>query len=57
MEKLLKIKYCIFSHSNHCENIASLVVAKGVAEEKNILDNSKTNNIFKRVTIENMYKI
>ena len=33
------------------------MVAKGVAEEKNILDNSKTNNIFKRVTIENMYKI
>ena len=33
------------------------MVAKGVAKEKNILDNSQTNNIFTRVTMEKMYKI
>ena len=46
-----------FFHSSHCENIASLVVAKGVAKEKNDLDNGQTNNIFTRVTMEKMYKI
>ena len=57
MEKLLKIKFGIFFHSNLCENIASLAVAKGVAKEKNVLDNGQTNNIFTRVTIEKMYKM
>ena len=57
MEKLLKIKFCIFFHNNHCENIANLVVAKGVAKENNVLDNGQTNNIFTRVTMEKMYKI
>ena len=57
MEKLLKIKFCIFSYSDPCENIASLVVAKGVAKEKNVLDNGQTNNISIRVTMEKMYKI
>ena len=57
MEKLLKIKFWIFSHSNPCENIASLAVAKGVAKEENVLDNGQTNNIFTRVTIEKMYNI
>ena len=54
---MLKIQFASFSHSNPGKNIVSLVVAKAVAEEKNILDNNQTNNIFKRVTIENMYKI
>ena len=52
MKKLLKIKFCIFSHSDPCENIASLVVAKGVAKEEYVLDNGQTNNIFTRVTME-----
>ena len=52
MEKLFKVKFCIFSHSNPCEYIASLVVTKGVAKEKNILDNGQTNSIFTRVTME-----
>ena len=57
MEKLLKIKFCIFFHSNYCENIASLAVAKGVAKVENVLDNAQTNNIFIRVTMVKMYKI
>ena len=57
MEKLLKIRFCFYFHSNPCENIASLVVAKGIAKEKHILDNSQTNNIYTRVTMEKMYKI
>ena len=57
MEKLLKIQFCFFFYSNHCENIASLVVAKGVAKEKNVLDNGQTNNISTRVTLEKMCKI
>ena len=56
MQKLLKIKFCIFSYSDPCENIANLVVAKGLAKEENVLDNSQTNNIFTRVTVEKMYK-
>ena len=36
MEKLLKIKFCIFFPF---KNSASLVVAKGVAKEENVLYN------------------
>ena len=39
------------------KNSASLVVAKGVAKEENVLDNGQTNNIFTRVTMEKMYKM
>ena len=46
MEKLLKIKFSIFFHSNQCEN-----------KEKNVLDNGQTNNIFTRDIMEKMYKI
>ena len=57
MEKLFEIKFCIFSHSNPCENITSLVVAKSVAKEENVLDNGQTNNISTRVTMDKMYKM
>ena len=53
----LKSDFAHFFHSNPCENIASLVVAKGVAKEENVLDNGQTNNIFTRVTMEKMYKM
>ena len=52
MQKLLKIKFCIFSYTNPCKNIASLVVAKGVAKEENVLDNGQIINIFTRVIME-----
>ena len=54
MEKLIKIGFCTFFHSNSCENIVSLVVAKGVAKEKNVLDHGQTNNIFTKVTKKNV---
>ena len=53
----LKSNFAFFSHSNPCENIASLMVAKGVAKEENVLDNDQLNNIFTRVIMEKMYKI
>ena len=53
----LKSNFAFFFYSNPCENIASLVVAKSVAKEKNILDNGQTNNIFTMVTMGKLYKI
>ena len=55
LQELFHWKSCLnfaFFHSNLCENIASLVVAKSVTKKKNVLDNGQTNNIFTRVTME-----
>ena len=55
-KSVLKSNFAFFFYSNPCENIASLAVAMGVAKEKNVLDNGQTNNIFTRVTMEEMSK-
>ena len=51
MEKLFKIKFYNFFHSNPCKNVVSLAVVRLLLGKKNIVDNDETVNIFTEVTM------